>query len=483
MVKKIDKLILQAFIGPFILTFAVVVFILLLQFLLSYIEDLVGKNLGFWVYARLIGFFSINMMPAAFPLAILVSTLITFGNLGEHSELTAIKSSGISLLRVLKPIFISVLLISGLNFYISNNLVPYANLKAFSLLYDVRQKKPSVSLKEGSFYYGIPGYAIKVSEKDEETGKIKNIIIYNHSAGRGNTEVIFADSGIMKTVLNEKYLQMELFNGRTYTEITSENTNLFYQFVRNKFNYCKILFSLESFKLNRTKEELFSSNAVMRNVKQLTKDVDSLKKEKYLLENSIFPTLINLLNFHFKHQPNDSLLNTIKFLPKKNLSEIEKSQLIDLALNNARTVKNYIDSFKERSIFVNKEKNNYDIERHRKFTQTIACIIMFLIGAPLGSIIKKGGLGLPLLVSIIFFVIYYLFSMIGTQMSKENAIPVGIGMWMANIILLPIGLFFLKQAKNDSRLFELDDLTLKLEKFFNKTKKIKFTFFNNTILK
>ncbi|MFQ3576139.1 MAG: LptF/LptG family permease [Cytophagales bacterium] len=475
MVKKLDKLVLKAFIGPFILTFSVVVFILLLQFMLSYLEDLVGKNLGIWVYARLMGFFSINMMPAAFPLAILVSSLITFGNLGEHFELTAIKSVGVSLPRVLLPIFVFVLLVSGLAFYISNNIVPYANLKAFSLLYDVRQKKPAISLKEGSFYYGIPGYAIKISEKDPETGGLKNVIIYNHTSGRGNTEVIFADSGSMKTVMNEKYLQMELFKGRSYSEVFDEKTgqNLSEQFVRNHFDYSKIMFSLESFKLNRTREELFTTNAVMRNVAQLSGDVDSLNKEITTIKQSVKPTIHNLYNYQFRHQPIDSSINTQQLKHKKNqLSIEEKRQLVGLALGNARAVKNYLISFKERAWFMSKERNGYDIERNRKFTQAVACVIMFLIGAPLGSIIKKGGLGLPLLVSVVFFVVYYLFSMIGTQMSKEGAIPVVVGMWMGNFILLPVGLFFLKQARNDSRIFETDAFAIAWDNLLTVLKKI-----------
>lgn len=464
MIKKIDKLVIQAFIGPFILTFAVVVFILLLQFMLGYIEDLVGKNLGLWVYLRLIGYFSINMMPAAFPLAILVSSLITYGNLGEHFELTAIKSAGISLVRTMAPIFVFVLFISLLAFYISNTLVPYANLKAFSLLYDVRQKKPAVSLKEGAFYYGIPGYAIKVSKKMEDGIGLKDIVIYNHTQGRGNSEVVLADSGTMQVVLNEKYLQMELYRGRSYNEIyESATSGESHQFVRNKFDYSKLMFSLESFKMNRTKEELFTTNAVMRNFSQLSEDVDSLDIEVSKIAFSVKPSVINLYSFYQKF-PEDSMLIG-KVTPNKQLQAGDTKSIIVNALNSARNVKNFSQSFEERIKYLLKERNNYDIERWRKVTQAVACIIMFLIGAPLGAIIKKGGLGLPLLISVIFFVLFYVISMIGNQMSKENVIPVLVGMWMADFALLPIGLFFMRQAKNDSRLFDSDFFAVYWDKF------------------
>ncbi len=469
MIKKIDKLVIQAFIGPFILTFAVVVFILLLQFMLGYIEDLVGKNLGLWVYMRLIGYFSINMMPAAFPLAILVSSLITYGNLGEHFELTAIKSAGISLVRTMAPIFVFVLFISLLAFYISNKIVPYANLKAFSLLYDVRQKKPAVNLKEGAFYYGIPGYAIKISKKMEDGIGLKDVLIYNHTQGRGNVEVVLADSGTMQIVLDEKYLQMELFRGRSYSEIyETATTGESHQFVRNKFDYSKLMFSLESFKMNKTKEELFTSNAVMRNFSQLSNDVDSIDTEVLKINQSVKSSVINLYSFYQKFP--DSLSKD-SIIVGRALEVGDKKSIVMNALNSARNVKNFAQSFEERTKYLIKERNSYDIERWRKVTQAVACIIMFLIGAPLGAIIKKGGLGLPLLISVVFFILFYVISMVGTQMSKENVIPVLVGMWMSDLILLPIGLFFMRQARNDSRLFDADFFAVYIDRIITAIKK------------
>jgi lipopolysaccharide export system permease protein len=217
--KKIDKLVLKSFIGPFILTFLVVVFILLMQHMLKYFDDIIGKGLGWDVVGQLLFYFAIFMTPVAMPLAVLLSSLITFGNLGEHFELTAIKSAGISLLRTLQPIFFFVIMLTGMAFYANNYLVPKAALEAYSLLYDIKQKKPALDLREGTFYNGIPDISIKVNKKfPEDDEALKEIIVYDHRKNDGNKEVTIADSGRMSTILNERYLKFELFNGYNYTE-------------------------------------------------------------------------------------------------------------------------------------------------------------------------------------------------------------------------------------------------------------------------
>src|SRR5690606_1003316 len=255
--KKLDKLILSSFIGPFFLTLAVAEFILLTQYMLKYLDDLVGKDLGMAVIAELLMYFSMNMLPVALPLAVLLSSLMTFGNLGEHMELTAIKTSGISLVRTLLPIFVFAVFISLFAFYFNNNIVPKANLKAYSLLWDIRQKKPSLDLREGSFYNGIPGYSIKVGKKYGDGQTLGDVIIYDHTQGRGNTAVILADSGIMETVLNEPYLSIKLFRGKTLAEEAVDN--LRYNatpFERQSFDENRLMFNLSSFNLARTREEL-----------------------------------------------------------------------------------------------------------------------------------------------------------------------------------------------------------------------------------
>jgi lipopolysaccharide export system permease protein len=282
--KKIDKLIIGSFLGPFFLTFFVVIFILLSQFMLKYLDEIVGKDLDSTVIAQLIFYFSVYLTPQAFPLAVLLSSLMTFGNLGEHFELIALKSSGISLIRVLVPIFVFTLLLTGAAYYSNNYIVPKANLKAFSLLYDVKQMKPSMELKEGTFYNGIDGYSIKVGEKYPDGKSLKDLVIYDHTENQGNRRITLADSGRMYNILGDRYLVLEMYNGNTYSEEKSSkrgvsSENIPDPLIRNSFESQKVVFNLASFDLKRTKEDLFSSNRLMKNAFQLRADVDSMKTE------------------------------------------------------------------------------------------------------------------------------------------------------------------------------------------------------------
>ncbi|HXA01249.1 MAG TPA: LptF/LptG family permease [Cytophagaceae bacterium] len=450
--KKLDKLIITAFISPFLLTFFVVVFILLTVYLLSYLDDMIGKNLGFAVFSELIFYFSINMMPVALPLAVLLSSLMTYGNLGEHHELTAIKSSGITLIRVMLPVFISVAVLTIGAFYFNNIIVPKANLKAFSLLYDIRQKRPAVDFKEGAFYNGLPGYSIKVSKKFPDGKTIKGVMIYNHTGGKGNTDLIVADSGKVYTFNHEQYLALELFNGYSYTEYADNISNLYTKdFIKNHFKKSKLVFSLSGF--SRTPEELFKGNKKMKNVVQLQKDTDSIRTEYKVVKEQISKNVLPVYMYGlFSADTNKSPV-----VPKeKQYTKSDIAIILNRATNQARTIKAYTTSNIERLKYLREDANDYEIEMHRKYTQSVACLILFLIGAPLGAIIRKGGFGVPVLISIIFFILLYVLSIIGEKMAKENVIPIWMGMWAANIILFPIGLFFMRQAKNDSRIFETD---------------------------
>lgn len=547
--KKIDKLILRSFLGPFILTFLVVVFILLTQYMLKYFDEFVGKDLGIEVFAQLLSYFAINMTPVAFPLAVLLSSLMTFGNLGEHFELTAIKSSGISLTRALLPIFVFTGLLTVLAFFSNNYVVPRANLKAFSLLYDIRQKKPSLDLKEGAFYNGIPGFSIKVNKKYPDGETLGDLIIYNHTNGLGNTDVIIADSGRMYSILNDRYLVLEMFNGNHYTLANSGGPSYSSrepdEFVRNNFFRTKKVFSLASFDLQRTDEQLFSTNRLMKNVKQLQRDVDSMRVDAsdvmysiYLNANQFFlyhkqdpikipeefkpkynvgpssevssysnPTrevqnasdsvnsrrraearqksesrnkgdrkLINKFQVRKTGPSKDStgqlsdssLVKERKLSPEQYQDSIfarldsifskpeTKGRALSIAVGQARFIKNHLMVQTVKLNHLLREARVYDIEKHKKFTQAAACLVMFLIGAPLGAIIKKGGLGIPVIVSILFFIIYYVSSILGEKWGRENLIDPALGAWGSNLLLLPFGILFLKQARNDARLFEAD---------------------------
>ncbi len=568
--KKLDKLLLKSFLGPFILTFVVVVFILLTQYMLKYFEEFVGKDLGFYVFVELIMYFSINMTPMALPLAVLLSSLMTFGNLGEHFELTAIKSAGISLTRVLLPLFIFSCMLSVLAFFSNNYIVPKANLKAYSLLYDIKKTKPSLDLKEGAFYNGIPNYSIKVDKKHTDGVTLGNLIIYDHSSGQGNTKVILADSGKMYTIHNNTYLMLELFRGNSYSELASQGSrvgkNVIEDFHRNAFDESKLVFSLASFGLQETNKELFADNRLMKNAGQLTDDIDSMRIALQKLQLEMYDNSNRYFSYHLKDKlkipeylipkniemPDDGIENNEneqtsqnstpskkEYLPRlmagssfafakregmdtvsrKEIAEGNTNMTVDSlqadslkntaqadsinapiildpvaiawthidslfhipqrnqkvlgqALSQARYVKNNVSMQATRDKNLTKELNTYIIEKNKKYSQAVACLIMFLIGAPLGAIIKKGGLGIPVIVSIAFFIIFYVLSITGEKWGKESLLDPILATWISNIILLPFGLFFLKQARNDVRVFEADFYKVAFDKLKTRLRKI-----------
>lgn len=469
--KKLDKLILKSFLGPFVLTFAVVEFILLTQYMLKYLDDLVGKDLGIEVIIQLLGYFSLNMVPVALPLAVLLSSLMTFGNLGEHHELTAIKTSGISLIRILRPIFFVAVLLSVGAFFFNEKIVPKANLKAYSLLWDIRQKKPSLDIREKVFYNGIPGYSIKVDKKFDDGSTLKGVMIYDHSEANGNTNVILADSGRMYTKFNDQYLALDLFNGQLFAEGSqqgsiSTSSNNGAGFLRQKFDSQKLYFNLASFNLDRTREELFKGSKMMLNIKELKYVTDSLRTQ---LGQEKKTSGIQISSY-YTYLPVDSAKRaakpTITKVVKRKLPPVTRD-IYSAAANKARNIRSFTTTAADKRKITYRDANNYEIEIFKKYTQSAACLIMFLIGAPLGAIIKKGGLGMPVIISILFFIIYYVLTILGEKWGREGLVIVPAGMWAANSILLPIGLFFLYQARNDSNLLELDfwrKLNLRLKK-------------------
>ncbi len=457
MLKKLDKLVIKAFFPPFLLTFFVVIFILLTQFMLKYFDDFVGKNLSYSTYAELLFFFSINSVPLALPISILLSSIMTYGNLSEHNELTAIKSAGISLLRIIRPIFFVVCLLTLLAFWFNDRVLPYANLRAYSLLYDITTKKAAFNIKEGTFYYGLPGFAVKINHKDPDGSTIKKVMIYNHQDDRGNVNLTMADSGKMYTIWNDRYLILELFRGDNYTELLPKSPGRESEFTHNHFDYSKLVFNLSSFEMSRTDIQLFASNKIMRNLSELHRDIDSIKRES---ENLRKFSSTNFLTYfsHFRRQRQGPELSE-KYLDSLsgNLAgrwAADSMQWTQSAYNQIRSIKNYSETNRDRLNNYYRDVDVFEVEIFKKYTQAIACLIMFLLGAPLGAIIRKGGFGVPVLISIFFFIVYYVLSITGEKWSKEDVVDVPLGMWSTNFLLFWVGLYFMMKARSDSSLLE-----------------------------
>lgn len=466
--KKIYILILKSYAGPLVMTFFISLFVLLMQFLWKYVDDLVGKGLDWYIIVQLMFYASATFVPLALPLAILLSSLMTFGNLGERYELVAMKAAGISLRKIMLPLIVLSVIISVGAFYFSNVVLPLANLQFRSILYDVQQKKLAFNLKEGEYYNGIDGYVIRVMKKEKDGERVRNIMIYDHTAGMGNTSLTIADSGRMKMSKDQRFLEFVLYHGHNFDEAGGRRNYNLRPFQRTQFQKEDIRFDLSQFRLNRTNQELFKNNFEMLNLKQLSHAEDSLKKELNDIENDLTGDFIKRYNFmgYFETTP-PAVLDTVQALKSEiadNFDKPTQKRMFDIALSEARNMKANLEFSK--NIDENKSLilRRHQIEWHRKFTLSIACLILFFIGAPFGAIIRKGGLGLPMVISVIFFVLYHVISISGEKAVRAGALPAAEGMWLASFVLLPLGIWFTYKAASDSPLLDADVW----KKFFNK---------------
>jgi lipopolysaccharide export system permease protein len=454
-IKKLDFLIIKAFIGPFLATFLISLFVLVMQFFWLYIDDLVGKGLDFFTVAELTGYVAATAVPLALPLALLLSSIMTFGNLGESFELVAIKSAGIPLLRFMRPLFIVAILIAGTAFLFANNLIPVANLKLNTLKYDIIVSKPAFDIKEGVFYDKIEGYVIKIGKKDKDGSTIRNVIIYEKNYGLQDYSMI-AESGTMNISSDKKFLEFNLNNGWRYQEKGNHlTTNT--EFIRLGFKEYKKILDLSSFKMNKTSDSVFKGNYKMLSIRQLNKAIDSLKKTNLYFEKKSQAEISPYFTFL---QYADSNWNKIDKSQPKKIKSFEalipdslKQPVFDRAQAQINAAKPSIDMMAEDYAAKQKDIRYHQIEWHRKITLSIACIVLFLIGAPLGSIIRKGGLGTPLVFAVVFFIIFHLFNTFGEKLVKQAVMTPFAGMWLSTAVLIPIGIFLTYKAMRDSQLF------------------------------
>jgi lipopolysaccharide export system permease protein len=487
-VKKVDSFLLKSFIGPLIFTFFIVLIILILQFLWMYVDELAGKGLDFKVLGELLYHFSLTFVPTALPLGILLASLMTFGNMGEFSELSALKSSGIPLQRIMLPLMILIGFIAVISFFFSNNVLPYSTDKARTLLWDIRRKKPDINIQAGTFYNGVPDFSIKITTKDPVTNRLDNLIIYDHRQRRGNYSVILADSGYMRLTKDETGLIMTLYNGYGYTEMEEKNVNINTRKYPSRVDYFaeqSIVIPLTGFDLQRSEEGLFKSSAAMLNISQLNFTIDSLNKrytEKLNLQFKDFKNIKLYVVRNLNLVPATVTAKTDTVLKRRKFDT--KTLFDSLAIMDKRTVlAKAIESLKEgTSILVEKndsQKNEikairkYEVEWNKKLTMSFACLVFFFIGAPLGAIIRKGGLGTPAVISIFFFVIYYVISISGQKLVEENVVGTFAGMWAASYILLPIGIFLTYKATTDSVILNIETYLM----FFKKIKDLIYRMF------
>jgi lipopolysaccharide export system permease protein len=436
-----------------------------------YVDELAGKGLNFRVLAELLFQFSLSFVPTALPLAILLASLMTFGNMGEFGELTALKSSGIPLQRIMASLMVLIVMLVGVSFLFSNYVLPYSNQQARSLLYDIRRKRPDINLQAGSFNNDIDGFSIKVTSKDPLTNKLEKLIIYDHRDRRGNVAVTIADSGYMKVNSDETAMIMELYNGNTFSELEEKSVipaERKYPTRKDSFREQSMVISLSGFDLERSNNEMFRSNSWSKNMAQLSKDIDSLNKGFREKQNSqytefktykIYQGRNQIPSFATQIDTTNALAGTVKFNPKTiyaSLKNEDKKTALSRALENIKDASNFIEGKNETMKMQIRGMKRFEVDWHKKLTLPFACLIFFFIGAPLGAIIRKGGLGTPAVISIFFFVVWYVITITGEKMVEEGLVSSTAGMWASSFILLPIGLFLTYKASNDSYILNID---------------------------
>jgi len=442
---------LGTFIGPFLLSFLVWLFVFEMQFLWKYVDDMMGKGLETMVIIELLVYASSSLVNLALPMAILTSSVMVMGGLAENYELTAMKSAGMSLFKILAPLSVFILFIGISAFYFSNNVLPVANLKFKSLLYSVRNQKPTFMLTNNVFYNGIDGYSIRVDKVDKKTGKLEDVLIYDMTNPESpQSTVIRAKSGLMDNKTNPRYLVLTLFDGYTYKEQTEGKDA---PHMKNKFKENILRIDLSGFQFSKADESLFKNSYEMMSVDQLEAGVDSIKlREVERLKDTR----------NFLESTLTLTRDTLEVGSKKSgdfmrgLSMQQRNRAMDIAREYAR--QNI--SFLERVVLdvQNKQENiaRHLAEWHRKFFFAVACVVLFFIGAPLGAIIRKGGLGLPTVAAVAFFLIYYVITIVGEKMVKSLTLDPWVGMWMGTFILVPISIFLTYKASRESALMDRD---------------------------
>jgi len=457
--KKLHGMLIRAFVGPLLVTFVIVLFILVMQFLWKYVDDLMGKGLEWYVLVELLTYATASFVPLALPLAILLSSIMTMGGLGENSELTPMRSAGLGLLRIMMPLAFFVALLGVGSFYFSNNVLPVANLKFQSLLWDVTRKKPAMNLRPGIFYNGIEGFSIRVMDKDEDTGELHDVLIYDHrDPFQGDRTVVRARSGTMRRSTDGRYLIFTLKDGHFYDEHSPANRGQGkYPMMRGTFTEDEIRLDLTGLGLDRTDEDLFRDHYKMLTLGQLAVARDSLNgklternaEQQRHLANSLY-----LLRDARETPSRDDFMPMRDFATT--LRPDELNNLYDVAMNMVRNHINFIDRSIEEQRGREEQLARFDVEMHRKPMLAFACLVFFFIGAPLGAIIRKGGMGLPTVFAILFFLIFHIASFSSEKLVIAGELKAWPGMWTSTFLLLPIGLFLTWKAATDSPLFDAD---------------------------
>jgi len=481
--KRLHLYIIKSFIGPFFVTLVISLFVLLMQFLWVYLDELVGKGLDFSVILEFIIYTMAMLMTNALPLAMLLASIMTFGDLGENNELLAMKAAGISLYRIMKPVVVLSIFLSIGSFYFYNEVIPVSYKKLIALMSSIRQLRPEIIVKEGVFSNDIDNFSIKVGKKSENGNMLYDIMIYDHREDKGNTTVTVADSGTMKITKDKKYMILNLYSGQTYSEMQPrDRRKMTFPSRTDKFKEQSIFTVLQGMELERKDESVFRNQNRALNNSQIVYFVDSLGREleRQRTENALTLNYLSPLNTSvFKMARKDTArapaLKLVRYSDVDSImmksSALERRNIINAALNTARMNARAIQQSDEMIVSSVRSLNRFGIEWHKKYTFAVACLVFLFIGAPLGALIRKGGLGMPLVISVLLFIFYWIITTTGEKFSRESASSIWQGVWFSTFIFLPAGIFLTYKAANDSVVFNVNAFTEFFKKIFKKVKK------------
>ena len=466
---------IKKFVGPFILTFAFALVIFLMQFLWLYVDELVGKGLEIYLILKLLFYASAGFVASAAPLAILLSSLMTFGSLGEHYELVALKAAGIPVSKLMIPLSVFTIFIGIISFVFSNNIAPRSYLQYKNLLYNIKDQKPTLAIDEGVFYDGIDNYIIRIGKKHRDNERIEDILIYDHSSYRGNTTMTYAQRGSMKVTPDGKYMLFYLYDGYLWDENKKYGpSGEINTLTRAKFKEQYKRLDISSFKYEAVETSFYETTNKALSNNQLQEQIDTIKKQLMSISKNATSNFYNNLQYLNTYLQQDTIFyeDSSKNIREELLSlpHHQQKERISHATYSQDYLFNNVKFAFEEADYRNRNLWSYQIEWHRKYTQAFACFLLFFIGASLGSIIRKGGIGIPLLITVVFFVFYFAFSIMGEKMSKGNLFPVSFGMWLSSIILIPICIFLTKKATVDSTMFSKDEYEKWIENVLKKIK-------------
>ena len=461
--KIINKYLCKNFLGPFVLTFFVAHFVLLMQFVWKWVDELVGKGLEVSVMMKLLFYAAISLSSMAFPLAVMLASLMTFGNMGERYEIVALKSAGVSTRKMMTPLAFLTVLITIISFVFSDQVIPRATLKLRMLLYDIQEQKPALNIEEGVFYDGFDNYSILVGKKMPDGETVKDILIYDHSRRQGNTSVTYAETGTMTVTPDKHYLLFTLRNGSFWDETSSMGINRGkpsrLPLMRASFDKQYKRFDMSDFSLGQADAELFQGHSSAMTNKQLSEEIDSMKVQIRNIEENTANVFFNNLYYYNSFVRTDEKFKTLdssRTLDLAAMSPDLRSRVLNHAENSSRA---FIYNMQFNYVDANYRTTNmwsYQIELQRKYRLAVACLLFFFIGAPLGSIIRKGGIAIPLVFTVLFFVIYFALSVIGEKIAKGSVMPVWFGTWMSSFILLPLCVFLTYHATMDTAVLSPD---------------------------